>query len=103
MLDIEVAYGTDIPHAVAVIKAVADSVWRDALPNATVLEEPEIWGVERFGDNSIAIRLVLKTEPGEQWATSREVRGRIKEAFDVEGIEIPLSLIHISEPTRPKR
>jgi small conductance mechanosensitive channel len=102
VLDIEVAYGTDIPHAVAVIKAVADSVWQDALPNATVLEEPEIWGVERFGDNSIAIRLVLKTEPGEQWATSREVRGRIKEAFDNEGIEIPFPQrtvwMHTMEP-----
>ena len=54
-----------------------------------MLEEPEIWGVEAFGASAIAIRLVLKVEPGEQWATSREVRKRIKAAFDAEGIEIP--------------
>jgi small conductance mechanosensitive channel len=64
-------------------------VWQDDLDFATVLEEPEIWGVEAFGASSIAIRLVLKVEPGEQWATAREVRKRIKTAFDEEGIEIP--------------
>ncbi|MFQ5949008.1 MAG: mechanosensitive ion channel family protein [Acidimicrobiia bacterium] len=89
VLDIEVAYDTDIDHAIRVIKEVADGVWRDQLENATVLEEPQIWGVERFGDSAIAIRLVLKVEPNEQWATGREVRKRLKEAFDAEGIEIP--------------
>ena len=56
---------------------------------ATVLEEPEIWGVQEFGASAIAIRLVLKVEPGEQSATAREVRKRLKAAFDEHGIEIP--------------
>jgi small-conductance mechanosensitive channel len=89
VLDVEVSYDTELSHAVDVIKRVADGVWRDNLEHATVLEEPEIWGVESFGESSIAIRLVLKVEPGEQWATSREVRKRLKLAFDEEGIEIP--------------
>lgn len=89
VLDVEVAYDTDVNHAVRIIKQVADSVWEDQLENATVLEEPEIWGVEQFGPSAIAIRLVLKVEPGEQFATAREVRKRLKAAFDAEGIEIP--------------
>jgi small conductance mechanosensitive channel len=89
VLDVEVAYDTSINHAAAVIKGVADTVWQDQLENATVLEEPEIWGVEAFGESSIIIRLVLKVEPGEQFATAREVRKRLKIAFDEEGIEIP--------------
>jgi small-conductance mechanosensitive channel len=89
VLDIEVAYDTDVDHATRVIKEVADSVWNDHLESATVIEEPEIWGVEMFGESAIAIRLVVKTEPGEQFATARAVRGRLIEAFDTEGIEIP--------------
>ncbi len=89
VLDVEVAYDTDIHHAMTVIKAVADSVWRDALDHATVLEEPQILGVESFGASAIAIRLVLKVEPAEQFAVAREVRGRLKRAFDEKGIEIP--------------
>jgi small conductance mechanosensitive channel len=89
VLDVEVAYDTDIASAMAVIKRVADEVWEEAPENATILEEPEIWGVEAFGASAIAIRLAMKVEPAEQWATARLVRGRLKEAFDAEGIEIP--------------
>jgi len=86
---VEVSYDTDIPFAVSVIKKTADTVWHDQLESATVLEEPEIWGVESLGASAVAIRLVLKVEPGEQWATAREVRKRLKIAFDEHGIEIP--------------
>lgn len=89
VLDIGVAYGTDIDNAKRVIKEVADQVWREHIPNATIIEEPEIWGVEMLGDSSISIRLVVKTEPGEQWTTGREIRGRLIKAFAAEGIEIP--------------
>lgn len=89
VLDIEVAYNTDIEKASRVIKEAADTVWHEHVPKATIIEEPEIWGVEMFGESSIAIRLVCKVEPGEQWMTSRLVRRRVKEAFDREGIEIP--------------
>ncbi len=89
VLDVEVAYDTDLAHAASVIKRVADDVWHDQLETATVLEEPEIWGVETFGASAIAIRVVLKVEPNEQWAVSREMRKRLKIAFDEEGIEIP--------------
>jgi small conductance mechanosensitive channel len=89
VLDIEVAYDTDIDHARRVIKTVADGVWREHLVKATIIEEPEIWGVESFGESAIAIRLVVKTEPGEQWTTAREIRGRLVKAFATEGIEIP--------------
>jgi small-conductance mechanosensitive channel len=89
VLDIEVAYGTNLAEAMEVIKRVADEVWEEAPENATVLEEPEVWGIEAFGESSIAIRLVMKVEPAEQYATARLVRGRIKEAFEDAGIEIP--------------
>lgn len=89
VLDIEVAYDTNIEKASRVIKEVADQVWHEHVPNATIIEEPELWGVELFGESSIAIRLVCKVEPGEQWNTNRVIRRRVKEAFDREGIEIP--------------
>lgn len=89
VLDIEVAYDTDIDEATRVIKEVADSVWEEHLAKATIIEEPEIWGVEMFGESAIAIRLVVKTEPGEQFMTARVIRGRLVEAFAREGIEIP--------------
>jgi moderate conductance mechanosensitive channel len=89
LLDVSVAYGTDVDHASAVIKRVADEVWRGDRVGAHVLDEPEVWGVETLGADGIAIRLVVKTAPLEQWKVARELRRCLKDAFDREGIEIP--------------
>ncbi len=89
VLDIDVAYDTDINHAMNVIKRVADELWEEGLAHATVLEEPQIFGVQNFGPDAVTIRLGVKTEPAEQFATARELRARLKYAFDQEGIEIP--------------
>jgi moderate conductance mechanosensitive channel len=89
LLDISVAYGTDLRHAMRVMKDVADSVSSDPEWAQLVLEPPEIWGVERFDDSAVAIRMVVKTEPAKQWDVNRELRLRLKEAFDAEDIEIP--------------
>lgn len=89
VMDIEVAYSTDLELAARVIKEVADEVWKEQLESATIIEEPTISGVQSFGADAIAIRLMVKTDPGEQWATSREIRGRLKPAFDEHGIDIP--------------
>ncbi|MGH2941980.1 MAG: mechanosensitive ion channel family protein [Solirubrobacteraceae bacterium] len=88
LLDIEVAYDTDIERAKAVIKRVADELWQT---REDILEEPEVWGVERLGPNSVVIRLVVKTRPSDQYNVSRELRQRLKEAFDADGIEIPFA------------
>ncbi len=86
LLDIEVAYGTELEHAKAVITRVACDV---ADTDKSVLETPDLWGVEQLGANGVTLRLVVKTTPSEQWRVSRLLRERIKAAFDAEGIEIP--------------
>ena len=89
VLDLEVAYDTDIDAAATIIKEVADGLWEEQLEVATILEEPVVSGVQSFGADSISIRLSVKTEPGEQWSTGRILRARMKKAFDTHGIEIP--------------
>ncbi|HSJ43686.1 MAG TPA: mechanosensitive ion channel family protein [Euzebyales bacterium] len=89
LLDIPVAYGTDLNEAISIIKQTADDLWTDASWRGLILEEPDVWGVEAFGDSAILIRIVLKVVPAQQWSVSRELRLRIKAAFDDAGIEIP--------------
>ncbi len=101
LLDIEVAYATDLGRAKEVIAEVAHLVWDE---DKHVLEEPEVWGVEALGAHGIAIRLVVKTTPSEQYRVSRTLRERLKVAFDEEGIEIPFpqqTIWHRSDPRDP--
>jgi small conductance mechanosensitive channel len=89
LLDVQVAYGTDVDLAQRVIKDIADALYADEAWTGRILEEPEVWGIETLGADGIAIRLVVKTRPSEQFDVMRELRRRLKLAFDEQGIEIP--------------
>ena len=89
LLDVQVAYGTGTDRAVDVIERVATETWEDPHWSTSILAEPEVWGVEALGADGVVIRLVVKTQPLAQWSVARELRARIKRAFDDAGIEIP--------------
>ena len=44
--------------------------------------------MEELGPDGIRVRLVAKTRPLEQWNVARELRARLKVAFDQAGIEV---------------
>ncbi len=89
VIDVEVAYDTNLDYAIATIKKTLDAIWKSDEPNATVIAEPNVLGVERMGDSSVVIRAVVKCEPAEQWVMGRIARKKLKEALDEAGIEIP--------------
>jgi moderate conductance mechanosensitive channel len=89
LLDIGVAYDTDIDTAIDVIERVANAMAEEEGYREQFLDAPDVWGVQNLGADAVDIRLVIKTQPGKQWAISRELRRRIKAAFDATGIEIP--------------
>jgi moderate conductance mechanosensitive channel len=88
LLDVEVAYGSDIDRVEAEIKAVADRMWRDPAWQGRLIEEPEVWGVERVEPEVVAVRLVVKTRPGTQFPVVREMRRRLADAFVDAGITL---------------
>ncbi len=90
VLDIGISYHEDIERVKSVLREVAHEMWEDPKYRPNILEEPEIWGVERLDPDAVVVRVVIKTAPLEQWAISRELRQRIKARFDALGIEIPL-------------
>ena len=89
LLDVSVAYGSDLDLAQTEIKRVADELWQDPAWAGMVIEEPEVWGVEELAPDGVTIRLVVKTQPAEQFKVLRELRVRLKQALDSAGIEIP--------------
>ncbi len=89
LLDIGVSYDADIDEAARIIKEVADGMAQDDEFKDDFLDEPEIWGVQNLGPDSVDIRVVIKTDPGDQWTVARELRRRIKYALDEAEISIP--------------
>lgn len=90
VIDVDVAYETDVRQAMAVLDDVADKMWKESLEGAaTIIADPTVLGVQALGESAITLRIVVKTDPLSQWQVQRDLRLRIKEAFDAEGISIP--------------
>jgi small-conductance mechanosensitive channel len=90
LLDIAVAGDTDIDRAIEVIQETADAMWHEETWRHAILDEPEVWGVEAIEMGSVVVRLVVKTVPLEQWNVARELRARLKKAFEEAGIDMPV-------------
>ena len=88
VVDLPVSLDTDIPRVRDVVQAAADEMHADEEWADKLIEQPEVWGLEDLGSSGLVIRLAVKTVPLEQWAVSRELRQRVKAAFDREGILI---------------
>ena len=89
LLDIGVAYGSDLDAVGDLIRRVAVEMSEEEEYHELFLDEPDLWGVQSLGADSVDIRLVIKVVPGQQWAIMRELRRRIKNALDAADIEIP--------------
>lgn len=91
VLDVEVAYDTDIRRAMELLDDVADTMWHQSMEDkeALIIADPQVLGVQALGENAVTLRLVVKTDPLAQWQVQRDLRLRVKEAFDAEGITIP--------------
>jgi moderate conductance mechanosensitive channel len=89
LVDVEVAYESDIGAATDVIRQVADNLWHDPDFATMVLAEPSVLGVESLAPGGVVIRVVARTRPQEQWRVARELRLRVKGALDAAGIAAP--------------
>jgi len=93
--DVPVGLDADLTAAKALIhevatELVADPVWRD-----DVIGPPEVWGVQEFGPEGIRIRVVIPTKPLRNWDLTRQLRERLKNAFDEAGIRMPGDLVDL--------
>jgi len=89
MVDLGVAYEEDIGRVVAALAKIGQDLYQDEEFASLLLEEPTVSGVEALGDWAVTMRIAVKTKPGKQWDVARELRRRIKESFEQEGIEMP--------------
>jgi len=89
VFDIGVAYKENTDTVIEVLQAVAASLREDEKFGPLILEDIEIFGVDKFADSAVIIKGRIKTRPIRQWEVGREFLRRVKLAFDEQGIEIP--------------
>jgi moderate conductance mechanosensitive channel len=90
IVDVAVAYTEDIPRVQEIIREVAEVMAEDEAWDEKIVDDPVVAGVESVTGTSVTIRVIIKCKPNEHFGVQRELRERIKEAFDREGVRVPL-------------
>lgn len=89
VLDVAVGYEADPDHVIMVLKEVGGALRSDPAWQPHLLADIEVAGVESLADWSVTVKMRIKTAPLKQWDVARELRKRIKKAFEANGIRIP--------------
>ena len=86
-VDIGVDYDTNLDRAYEIIATIGHQLQAE---NDDILEPTQVEGIEEFGDIRLSIHTKTKVKPGKHLRVQRTLRKILKEAFDREGIYIPI-------------
>jgi small-conductance mechanosensitive channel len=88
-LNVSVSYCTDLNFAIKVINRVCNEMSKEERWSKVFRSVPQVLRVDNLGDSGIDIKITGDVKPLEQWNVMGELRLRLKNEFDKEGIEIP--------------
>lgn len=88
-LQVSVDYHEPSDKVTNALEQVATEVFNDASINAALVAMPEVAGIERVTGLEVEYLVLAKVMPNQQYRVSRELRRRIKEAFERQGIKTP--------------
>lgn len=99
IVKVGVSYDQNSRRILSVLNELCREIFADPEWKHMLLEQPVPQGILTFGDSALQFRILAKTIPGKQWDIDRELKNRIKERFDREGIEIPYPFMNIVDRT----
>jgi moderate conductance mechanosensitive channel len=96
VIDLGVEYDQDTDHVIELVRRAASHLAEDPAYAPFILEPLQVVGIDDFKESSIALRFRIKTVPLKQWEVGRELRRRIKQVLDSEGVRIPFPRLEVT-------
>lgn len=88
VVEVSVPYTEDVDRVMALLQELGRELEADGEYGPRIAQPMSILGVDSFGASGVTIKLMITTQPGQQWGIGRELRRRIKNRFDAEGIRL---------------
>lgn len=88
VVELPLDYSVDVDHAQDIIQRSIDEFAQEQRNAAKILEQPSIAGVVGIGNGAVTVRIMVTTQPGEQWALGRALRAHLKSSLDQAGIRV---------------
>lgn len=88
-VDLPFSYEEDVDRVIGIIREEVSAMNEDTHWGEVLREAPSVLGVETITAGTVTVRVFATCAPNENWGIQREIRRRVKEAFDREGIAGP--------------
>lgn len=89
MVDLPFSYTEDVDRVIGIITDAVSRMKDDERWSEVLRETPSVLGVETITAGTVTVRVFATCTPNENWGIQREIRRRVKDAFDREGIAGP--------------
>jgi small conductance mechanosensitive channel len=89
IVDVPVAYDEDVVRVTAVLREAGERMAADPAWEGRLLDAPNVAGVESIVGQTLTIRVLAETSPGDKIDVQRELRQRLKAAIDGAGVKAP--------------
>jgi small conductance mechanosensitive channel len=86
-LHISVSYSENSDRVISILKEIGEEMRNDPEWSERLVGDIQVPGIERVAGGEVDYLVLVKTRPGEQYAVSRELRRRVKEAFEKNHIQ----------------
>lgn len=97
---IGVASDTDIEKVVEIINETGETLAKEEKWQQKIIEAPSFVSVGEFTAANVDILVAGKTQPSDQWSVTAEMRRRLFERFETEGIKLGTAMLL---PPQPKK
>ncbi len=92
IIDVPVSYESDFIKVENCLKKVAKELKKDY---SVIKEDINVLGIDQLADSAIVYQVTAKVEANNQYQIQREMKKRIKLAFDKENLKIPYPQIEV--------
>ncbi|THG28644.1 mechanosensitive ion channel family protein [Naasia lichenicola] len=89
IIDLAIPYDADVDAVQDRMLATANELVDSERWKSSVLERPEIWGLESISSEALVIRIVIKTRTSAKDDVARELRMQLKRSLDDMNVKLP--------------
>jgi small conductance mechanosensitive channel len=86
-LHVAADYSESSDRVVQLLREISEEVWSDEHFHQHMVSQPEVHGIDRVRGDEVDYLMTVKTRPGKQLTVARELRLRIKQCFQKNGIK----------------
>jgi small-conductance mechanosensitive channel len=98
VISVNVAQGEDVDRVLDTMREIVKEMRGEAAWSAVILDELEVWGLDRITDTALQIKCRIMCTPFGRWPVSREFNRRLKTRFQLVGVTVANSALRLIPP-----